>query len=103
MSFKDAIRHVCANRTTVIVAHRLSTVIHADKILVLDNGVVMEAGTHQELLDREQGLYARMWNQQLTANNYGNQRGIYLIIDSPIHVHSKCNIITRDLKKYVYL
>lgn len=47
-------------RTVIMIAHRLSTVVGADKIIVLDNGAVSEEGTHQELLDHN-GLYARMW------------------------------------------
>ena len=50
-------------RTTIVIAHRLSTVVHADQIVVLDGGLVAERGTHAELL-RKQGLYADMWARQ---------------------------------------
>jgi len=50
-------------RTTIVIAHRLSTVVHADQIVVLDNGLVAERGTHAELL-RKDGLYADMWARQ---------------------------------------
>jgi len=50
------------DRTVIMIAHRLSTVIGADKILVLDNGKVSEEGTHTELVQAN-GLYARMWNE----------------------------------------
>ncbi|MBW8840492.1 MAG: ABC transporter ATP-binding protein/permease [Sphingomonadales bacterium] len=50
-------------RTTIVIAHRLSTVVHADQIVVLDNGLVAERGTHAELL-RKNGLYADMWARQ---------------------------------------
>jgi len=50
-------------RTTIVIAHRLSTVVHADQIVVLDNGLVAERGTHAELL-RKNGLYAEMWARQ---------------------------------------
>jgi len=50
-------------RTTIVIAHRLSTVVHADQIVVLDNGLVAERGTHAELL-RKNGLYADMWMRQ---------------------------------------
>lgn len=53
------------NRTTLIIAHRLSTIVHADQILVMDDGQIVETGTHQLLLAR-QGIYARMWQMQLT-------------------------------------
>jgi len=52
-----------ATRITVLIAHRLATVAHADRILVLDEGVVTEEGTHAELLAHD-GTYAAMWNEQ---------------------------------------
>jgi ABC-type transport system involved in Fe-S cluster assembly fused permease/ATPase subunit len=51
---------ISQSRTTIIVAHRLSTVIHADRILVLDKGVIVESGTH-DILIKKGGLYARLW------------------------------------------
>ena len=45
-----------------MIAHRLSTVVNADKIIVLDRGSVAEEGTHDELIEKG-GLYARMWNE----------------------------------------
>jgi len=50
-------------RTTIVIAHRLSTVVHADEIVVLEAGKVVERGTHAALL-RKNGLYAEMWNRQ---------------------------------------
>ncbi len=58
-----ALRNVAANRTTLVIAHRLSTVVDADEILVLVDGLVAERGTHASLLARE-GVYARMWRLQ---------------------------------------
>jgi ATP-binding cassette subfamily B protein len=57
---------VSKNRTTLVIAHRLSTVIGADEIIVLKSGVIAERGTHAELLARN-GLYASMWNRQREA------------------------------------
>ncbi|KAF6027351.1 ABCB6 [Bugula neritina] len=54
---------ICANRTTLVVAHRLSTIIHAHQILVLDEGVIKERGTHEELLTSG-GIYYTMWTEQ---------------------------------------
>ncbi|XP_042321821.1 ATP-binding cassette sub-family B member 6 isoform X2 [Sceloporus undulatus] len=54
---------VCANRTTIIVAHRLSTVVKADQILVLREGRVMERGSHDQLM-KKGGIYSEMWLQQ---------------------------------------
>src|SRR5215218_3664763 len=64
---QDALDRVSRGRTTLVVAHRLSTVIGADEIIVLDHGVVVERGTHAELLDHH-GVYAAMWNRQREAD-----------------------------------
>jgi ATP-binding cassette subfamily B protein len=58
-----ALRTVAANRTTLVIAHRLSTVIDSDEILVLEDGRIAERGTHRSLLARG-GVYARMWAVQ---------------------------------------
>lgn len=57
---QNALDIVAKNRTTLIIAHRLSTVADADRILVLDNGEIVEQGTHEELL-KLNGLFAEMW------------------------------------------
>ena len=62
-----ALKQVSRDRTTVVIAHRLSTVIDADEIIVLDKGVIAECGTHSGLL-RKKGLYAAMWNRQREAD-----------------------------------
>ncbi|WP_035007679.1 ABCB family ABC transporter ATP-binding protein/permease [Candidatus Bartonella washoeensis] len=64
---QQALDIVSRGRTTLIIAHRLSTVINADEILVLKNGRIIENGTHAQLL-RKKGLYASMWNKQLEAS-----------------------------------
>ncbi|MHA6643257.1 ABCB family ABC transporter ATP-binding protein/permease [Mesorhizobium sp. A623] len=58
---------VSKGRTTIVIAHRLSTVISADEIIVLKDGQITERGTHAALL-REKGLYASMWDRQREAN-----------------------------------
>jgi ATP-binding cassette subfamily B protein len=58
-----ALEPLMKGRTTIAIAHRLSTVLAADLILVLDKGEIVERGTHQELLE-QRGLYARLYNQQ---------------------------------------
>ncbi len=63
---KEALDAVSKNRTTLVIAHRLSTVINADEIIVLRDGLIAERGTHQILLLRD-GLYAQMWNRQREA------------------------------------
>ncbi len=61
-----ALERVSSGRTTLIIAHRLSTVIHADEIIVLDGGRIVERGTHDDLI-RLGALYASMWNRQRQA------------------------------------
>jgi ATP-binding cassette subfamily B protein len=63
---QDALSQVSKGRTTLVIAHRLSTIVGADEILVLDAGVIVERGTHHQLLQRG-GLYASMWNRQREA------------------------------------
>jgi len=63
---QDALDRVSRNRTTLVIAHRLSTIIAADEIIVLDQGLIAERGTHQQLLAKG-GLYASMWNRQREA------------------------------------
>ncbi len=59
------LREAANNKTTLVIAHRLSTVVDAHEIIVLDNGLVVEQGTHAQLLT-QQGAYARMWAMQQT-------------------------------------
>ena len=63
---QSALHEVSLGRTTLVIAHRLSTVIDADEILVLDHGVIIERGRHDALLARN-GHYAAMWNRQREA------------------------------------
>ncbi|TWA27338.1 ATP-binding cassette subfamily B protein [Sinorhizobium medicae] len=63
---------VSRNRTTLVIAHRLSTVINADEIIVLKDGVIAERGTHGDLIDRN-GLYASMWSRQREATQAEEQ------------------------------
>ncbi|MEO0545378.1 MAG: ABC transporter ATP-binding protein/permease [Pseudomonadota bacterium] len=65
---KAALDVVSQNRTTLVIAHRLSTVIDADEIIVLKAGEIAERGTHSDLLDKGE-LYAAMWNRQREASD----------------------------------
>jgi ATP-binding cassette, subfamily B, heavy metal transporter len=69
---QSALDVVSANRTTLVIAHRLSTVINADEILVLRDGLVAERGNHVQLLQKA-GLYAQMWNRQREATEAEEQ------------------------------
>ena len=58
---------VSRDRTTLVIAHRLSTVVDADEIIVLDKGKIVEKGAHHALLERN-GVYAHMWHSQQEAD-----------------------------------
>ncbi|MCH9054164.1 MAG: ATP-binding cassette domain-containing protein, partial [Proteobacteria bacterium] len=64
-----SLHEVSAERTTVIIAHRLSTVVEADEIIVLEDGSVVERGRHAELLAKG-GQYAAMWARQQEAKQF---------------------------------
>ncbi|KAJ4350117.1 uncharacterized protein N0V89_008738 [Didymosphaeria variabile] len=63
---QESFARICRRRTTIIIAHRLSTVQHADQIFVLDKGSVAERGTHHELLEKH-GKYFQLWNKTQTV------------------------------------
>lgn len=63
---------VAADRTTLVIAHRLSTVVHADEIIVMDDGQVVERGRHADLLAAG-GVYAAMWAKQLSDAHHGGE------------------------------
>lgn len=60
---QDALDKLMTNRTTFVIAHRLSTILHADKIVVMENGEIMEVGTHNELLNKK-GIYTKLYETQ---------------------------------------
>jgi ABC-type transport system involved in Fe-S cluster assembly fused permease/ATPase subunit len=62
-ALQEAFERIAAGRTTLVIAHRLSTVIDAEEIVVIEHGRVVERGAHLELLARR-GLYAEMWRRQ---------------------------------------
>lgn len=60
---QESLKPLCENRTTIVVAHKLSTLLNMDRILVFDKGVIVEDGTHDELIIQN-GLYKSMWDAQ---------------------------------------
>ncbi|KMK75657.1 ABC transporter ATP-binding protein [Alkalihalobacillus pseudalcaliphilus] len=70
VKIQKAFREVMEGRTTFIIAHRISSVKHADQILVLDQGEVVERGTHEQLLQNESGMYRRIYDIQNQDQQY---------------------------------
>ena len=64
---KDALAKLMKNKTSIVIAHRLSTVMHADKIVVISNGKIVEEGTHKTLL-KKNGAYAKLYHKQFEAS-----------------------------------
>jgi len=62
---QKAIENLMKDRTVIVIAHRLSTVRHADKIVVINYGKIVESGTHEELLQQNESIYASLYKAQL--------------------------------------
>ena len=80
---QDALERVSRDRTSLVIAHRLSTVVHADNIIVLDRGEIVEQGTHAELLAKD-GLYASMWARQREADE-ARERLAHVLDEEDLH------------------
>ena len=57
-------QHICQGRTVLIIAHRLSAVRNAHRIVVMERGQIVEAGPHETLVQKPRGLYAHLWRMQ---------------------------------------
>ena len=64
---QNAIANLTKNKTTLVIAHRLSTIIKADKIIVINQGKVVDAGTHNHLL-KNSNIYKNLYSKQLSAH-----------------------------------
>ncbi|CAF0921799.1 unnamed protein product [Adineta steineri] len=73
---QEALDRACKNRTTIVIAHRLTTIQNADYIYVLDKGSVIEEGTHETLLVKEGGTYQTMVKMQQSEKTIGTQDGL---------------------------
>jgi len=69
-SVQEALDALGNNRTVIIIAHRLSTIRHADQILVMDDGRIVERGSHEELLKIQDGYYKRLWDMQSRSSDH---------------------------------
>lgn len=62
---------ITKDRTSIVIAHRLATIINADKIVVMDKGLIVEQGTHQELVNLEEGFYKNLYDSQFNTSSLG--------------------------------
>jgi ATP-binding cassette subfamily B multidrug efflux pump len=65
---QSATETITTGRTSIIIAHRLATIINADKIVVMDQGIIVEQGTHEELLSQKTGYYKKLYDSQFILN-----------------------------------
>ncbi|HEX8576178.1 MAG TPA: ATP-binding cassette domain-containing protein, partial [Flavobacterium sp.] len=66
---QKATETITKGRTSIVIAHRLATIVNADKIVVMDKGYIVEQGTHAELLNREAGFYKKLYDSQFAVEN----------------------------------
>jgi len=67
---QKATETITKDRTSIVIAHRLATVVKASKIIVMDKGQIVEYGTHQELLAKSEGFYKKLYDSQFAVENY---------------------------------
>jgi ABC-type multidrug transport system fused ATPase/permease subunit len=64
---QKATETITKNRTSIVIAHRLATIVNASKIIVMDKGQIIETGTHQELLEQPEGFYRKLYDSQFAT------------------------------------
>ena len=64
---QKATETITKGRTSIVIAHRLATIINADKIIVMDKGCIVEEGSHQELVNKTDGYYKKLYNSQFAT------------------------------------
>ncbi len=64
MLIQDALKNLIKNKTTIVIAHRLSTVRAMDRIIVIEDGKIVEDDSHDELIKKDEGIYKKLWNLQ---------------------------------------
>lgn len=77
----NSLQKLTKNRTSIVIAHRLSTVTDCDKIIILDQGRVIEEGSHDELLAKPNGHYASIWKSQRTHRKHQEDKKEEIEID----------------------
>ena len=70
----EVIRELARTRTVLLISHRLSNVVASDRIYLLDQGKILEQGTHQELMEK-QGVYRKLYETQKNLEMYGKEAG----------------------------
>ncbi|XP_074659669.1 ATP-binding cassette sub-family B member 6-like isoform X2 [Tubulanus polymorphus] len=90
-NIQASLAKICENRTTIIVAHRLSTIVHANQILVLKEGAIVERGRHEDLLERKD-VYHSMWKlqqseQEQTESEADNSDEVKVVDEVPSESH----------------
>ena len=64
---QNATETITKDRTSIVIAHRLATIINADKIIVMDKGIIVESGTHNQLVNKEEGYYKNLYDSQFSV------------------------------------